>query len=202
MIHKLLSTILIGLISIASVAQEVGSLHKFNQFLSKNLQYSSELRSEKVQGPVTLLLSIDEQGSLKKSPSLIGGSEALAQEVFRIFELMEAQGTATILPSEIFGEEYLLSVEFKIQEPRNIGFYIPERPDSENRIIKKLNEQIQSNPYFPKFYQQRAEYFKSIGQDLLAELDEEKAKSLKAKELTTIVVVGYHSIHKKLLNGE
>lgn len=202
MIRKLLSTLLIGLISASTFAQESDPLQKFNQFLAKNLKYSSELRSDKIQGPVTLLLSIDQQGNLDKTPLLLGGSEELAEEVFQTLALLKDKETKALFPNETFGKEHLLTVEFKIVENQNTGFYIPERYDSESKILEKLNAQIQENPYFANFYEQRAEYFQNTGQSLLAELDLEKAKLLRNKELTNIVVVGYKSSHKKSLIGE
>ncbi|MCR9082273.1 MAG: energy transducer TonB [Cyclobacteriaceae bacterium] len=202
MIRKLLSTLLIGLISASTFAQESDPLQKFNQFLAKNLKYSSELRSEKIQGPVTLLLSIDQQGKLDQTPLLLGGSEELAEEVFQTLALLKDEETKALFPNETFGKEHLLTVEFKIVENQNTGFYIPERYDTESKILEKLNAQIQENPYFANFYEQRAEYFQNTGQSLLAELDLEKAKLLRNKELTNIVVVGYESSHKKSLIGE
>lgn len=199
MIRKLLSTLLIGLISASTFAQESDPLQKFNQFLAKNLKYSSELRSEKIQGPVTLLLSIDQQGNLDKTPLLLGGSEELAEEVFQTFALLKDKETKALFPNETFGKEHLLTVEFKIVENQNTGFYIPERFDSESKVLKKLNQQIQENPYFPNTYQERAEYYESTGQNLLADLDREKAKLLAERELSQVMVVGYSAIHKKSL---
>jgi hypothetical protein len=199
MIRKLLSTLLIGLISASSFAQDSDPLQKFNQFLAKNLKYSSELRSEKIQGPVTLLLSIDPQGELDKTPLLLGGSEELAQEVFQTLALLNGKESKALFPDETFGKEHLLSVEFKMVENQNTGFYIPERYDTESKILEKLNAQIQENPYFAKSYKKRAEYYESTGQNLLAELDREKAELLEERELSQIMVVGYSSIHKKSL---
>ncbi|WP_026948063.1 energy transducer TonB [Algoriphagus marincola] len=199
MIRKLLSTLLIGLISASTFAQESDPLQKFNQFLAKNLKYSSELRSEKIQGPVTLLLSIDQQGNLDKTPLLLGGSEELAEEVFQTLALLKDKETKALFPNETFGKEHLLTVEFKIVENQNTGFYIPERYDTESKILEKLNAQIQENPYFANFYEQRAEYFQNTGQSLLAELDSEKAKLLAERELSQVMVVGYSAIHKKSL---
>ncbi|MDE0561520.1 hypothetical protein OU792_16100 [Algoriphagus sp. NF] len=199
MIRKLLSTLLIGLISASTFAQESDPLQKFNQFLAKNLKYSSELRSEKIQGPVTLLLSIDQQGNLDKTPLLLGGSEELAEEVFQTLALLKDKETKALFPNETFGKEHLLTVEFKIVENQNTGFYIPERFDSESKVLKKLNQQIQENPYFPNTYQERAEYYESTGQNLLADLDREKAKLLAERELSQVMVVGYSAIHKKSL---
>lgn len=202
MIRKFLSTLLLGLISASTFAQESDPYSEFNQFLAKNLRYAQEFRAEKVQGPVTVLLSINENGDLKNAPILVGGSETLAQEVFRTLDLMEAKGTASLIPEEAFGKEYLLTVQFKMVKNQNTGFYIPERYDTESKILEKLNAQIQKNPYFANFYEQRAEYFQNTGQSLLAELDLEKAKLLRNKELTNIVVVGYESSHKNSLIGE
>ncbi|MBY5951576.1 energy transducer TonB [Algoriphagus marincola] len=199
MIRKLLSTLLIGLISASTFAQESDPLQKFNQFLAKNLKYSSELRSEKIQGPVTILLSIDQQGNLDKTPLLLGGSEELAEEVFQTLALLKDKETKALFPNETFGKEHLLTVEFKIVENQNTGFYIPERFDSESKVLKKLNQQIQENPYFPNTYQERAEYYESTGQNLLADLDREKAKLLAERELSQVMVVGYSAIHKKSL---
>lgn len=199
MIRKLLSTLLIGLISASTFAQESDPLQKFNQFLAKNLKYSSELRSEKIQGPVTLLLSIDQQGNLDKTPLLLGGSEELAEEVFQTLALLKDKETKALFPNETFGKEHLLTVEFKIVENQNTGFYIPERFDSESKVLKKLNQQIQENPYFPNTYQERAEYYESTGQNLLADLDREKAKLLAERELSQVMVVGYSANHKKSL---
>ncbi len=199
MIRKLLSTLLIGLISASTFAQESDPLQKFNQFLAKNLKYSSELRSDKIQGPVTLLLSIDQQGNLDKTPLLLGGSEELAEEVFQTLALLKDKETKALFPNETFGKEHLLTVEFKIVENQNTGFYIPERFDSESKVLKKLNQQIQENPYFPNTYQERAEYYESTGQNLLADLDREKAKLLAERELSQVMVVGYSAIHKKSL---
>lgn len=199
MIRKLLSTLLIGLISASTFAQESDPLQKFNQFLAKNLKYSSELRSEKIQGPVTLLLTIDQQGNLDKTPLLLGGSEELAEEVFQTLALLKDKETKALFPNETFGKEHLLTVEFKIVENQNTGFYIPERFDSESKVLKKLNQQIQENPYFPNTYQERAEYYESTGQNLLADLDREKAKLLAERELSQVMVVGYSAIHKKSL---
>lgn len=199
MIRKLLSTLLIGLISASTFAQESDPLQKFNQFLAKNLKYSSELRSEKIQGPVTLLLSIDQQGKLNKTPLLLGGSKELAEEVFQTLALLKDKETKALFPNETFGKEHLLTVEFKIVENQNTGFYIPERYNSESKVLKKLNQQIQENPYFPNTYQERAEYYESTGQNLLADLDREKAKLLAERELSQVMVVGYSAIHKKSL---
>ncbi|WP_100628852.1 hypothetical protein [Algoriphagus formosus] len=200
--RQILSTILVVAFSIAGFAQESNPYSEFNKFLAKNLRYAQEFRAEKVQGPVTLLLSLDENGDFNKEPILVGGSETLAQEVFRTLDLMEAKGTASLIPEEAFGKEYLLTVQFKMVKNQNTGFYIPERYDTESKILEKLNAQIQENPYFANFYEQRAEYFQNTGQSLLAELDLEKAKLLRNKELTNIVVVGYESSHKKSLIGE
>lgn len=199
MIRKLLSTLLIGLISASTFAQESDPLQKFNQFLAKNLKYSSELRSEKIQGPVTLLLSIDQQGNLDKTPLLLGGSEELAEEVFQTLALLKDKETKALFPNKTFGKEHLLTVEFKIVENQNTGFYIPERYDSESKVLKKLNQQILENPYFSNFYNKRAEYYESTGQNLLADLDREKAKLLAERELSQVMVVGYSAIHKKSL---
>ncbi|WP_288369578.1 hypothetical protein [uncultured Algoriphagus sp.] len=200
--NLLIALILFATSSVASIAQESNPYSEFNKFLAKNLRYAQEFRAEKVQGPVTLLLSLDENGDFNKEPILVGGSETLAQEVFRTLDLMEAKGTASLIPEEAFGKEYLLTVQFKMVKNQNTGFYIPERYDTESKILEKLNAQIQENPYFANFYEQRAEYFQNTGQSLLAELDLEKAKLLRNKELTNIVVVGYESSHKKSLIGE
>jgi hypothetical protein len=200
--NLLIALILFATSSVASIAQESNPYSEFNKFLAKNLRYAQEFRAEKVQGPVTLLLSLDENGDFNKEPILVGGSETLAQEVFRTLDLMEAKGTASLIPEEAFGKEYLLTVQFKMVKNQNTGFYIPERYDTESKILEKLNDQIQENPYFANFYEQRAEYFQNTGQSLLAELDLEKAKLLRNKELTNIVVVGYESSHKKSLIGE
>jgi len=200
--NLLVTLILFATYSVATIAQESIDYSEFNKFLSKNMRYAQEFRAEKVQGPITLLLSIDENGDFKKAPKLVGGSETLAQEVFRTLDLMEAKGTASLMPEEVFGKEYLLTVQFKMIENQNTGFYIPERYNTESKILEKLNSQIQENPYFANFYEERAEYFQNTGQSLLAELDLEKAKLLRNKELTNIVVVGYESSHKKSLIGE
>ncbi|WP_289028948.1 hypothetical protein [uncultured Algoriphagus sp.] len=197
--NLLIILILFATTTAASIAQESNDYSEFNQFLAKNLKYSSELRSEKIQGPVTLLLTIDQQGNLDKTPLLLGGSEELAEEVFQTLALLKDKETKALFPNETFGKEHLLTVEFKIVENQNTGFYIPERFDSESKVLKKLNQQIQENPYFPNTYQERAEYYESTGQNLLADLDREKAKLLAERELSQVMVVGYSAIHKKSL---
>ena len=199
--NLLVTLILFATYSVATIAQESIDYSEFNKFLSKKPAICSGISCRKSARTYHAFCFPSMKTEIsKKAPKLVGGSETLAQEVFRTLDLMEAKGTASLMPEEVFGKEYLLTVQFKMIENQNTGFYIPERYNTESKILEKLNSQIQENPYFANFYEERAEYFQNTGQSLLAELDLEKAKLLRNKELTNIVVVGYESSHKKIFN--
>lgn len=184
----------------STFAQESSPMREFNQFLAKNLKYDSELRHERIQGPVTVSLNINEKGELKNQPELVGGNEDLAQEVYLSIEKMEAEGISKFIEPEFFGKEVLVSVEFKLSESNRTGFYVPNTPENENKELEKLNIAIDENPYFAPNYIKRAEFYEHMGKKVQAQLDTEYAELLKEKNISTIVVVGYISndIQRKL----
>ncbi|WP_026955847.1 hypothetical protein [Algoriphagus vanfongensis] len=187
--------------SAMTFAQDCEGICQFNQFMSKNLKYGQEIRADKIQGPVTFSLNIDEQGQLKNKPELIAGNELLAEEVFATLNLMDQENTIQHLGSEYYGKEFLMTVEFKLSTAKETGFYVPQ--ESDRQYLDKLNKKIDANPYFPKYYRERAEFYEVKGKKLLAELDQEKAELLKEKEITSIVVVGYLADpRRKSLNSE
>jgi len=99
---------------------------------------------------------------------------------------------------EYFGQEYLLTVQFKLAGTEKTGFYIPERSESAARVLERLNRKIAENPYFVNYYKERAAFYENMGNSILADLDKKQAELLESKQLTTILVVGYGSRSKSL----
>ncbi|SFO08679.1 hypothetical protein SAMN04488519_103370 [Algoriphagus ornithinivorans] len=184
--------------SLGSMAQNSEGIHEFNKFMSKNLQYGSELRSERIEGPVTFVIQFDESGKLKQNPMLVAGNKMLEEEVTRTFDKLIAEGSPALVGPEYFGQEYLLTVQFKLAGTEKTGFYIPERSESAAHILEKLNKKIAENPYFVNYYKERAAFYENMGNSILADLDKKQIELLESKQLTTILVVGYNSTRKSL----
>lgn len=198
---KLLAiTLFMFSVAFSSFAQESNPMREFNMFMSKNLKYGTELRSESIEGPVTISLNIDEKGELKNQPELVAGNELLAEEVFASLDKMEDEGFSQFIKSDLYGKEVLVSVEFYLSKGKKTGLNIPKPPVNEKTELEKLNKAIAKNPYFPKYYLERAEYYDYLGKKVQAQLDTEYAELLKEKNISTIVVVGYQSndIQRKL----
>ncbi|SDD20949.1 hypothetical protein SAMN04488104_101916 [Algoriphagus faecimaris] len=182
------------LIGIAT-AQEAKVNQKFNEFLSKNLHYSKELRGNEVQGAVSALLTFDSEGKIASTPEILAGDEQLAEEVIRVVQLMQVENKADLITSEYNGQGLILNVEFRISSGNSQQINLP---NTELKILKNLNSKISKNPYFPSYYLERARLYDELDKRTLAHLDRAFYRELKEKELSTVVVVGYKASHKKL----
>lgn len=182
------------LIGIAT-AQEAKVNQKFNEFLSKNLHYSKELRGNEVQGAVSALLTFDSEGKIASTPEILAGDEQLAEEVIRVVQLMQVENKADLITSKYNGQGLILNVEFRISSGNSQQINLPT---TKLKILKNLNSKISKNPYFPSYYLERARLYDELDKRTLAQLDRAFYRELKEKELSTVVVVGYKASHKKL----
>lgn len=182
------------LIGIAT-AQEAKVNQKFNEFLSKNLHYSKELRGNEIQGAVSALLTFDSEGKIASTPEILAGDEQLAEEVIRVVQLMQVENKADLITSKYNGQGLILNVEFRISSGNSQQINLPT---TKLKILKNLNSKISKNPYFPSYYLERARLYDELDKRTLAQLDRAFYSELKEKELSTVVVVGYKASHKKL----
>ncbi|MGM0943736.1 MAG: hypothetical protein ACQEW9_01055 [Bacteroidota bacterium] len=182
---------LIGIVT----AQEAKVNQKFNEFLSKNLHYSKELRGNEIQGAVSALLTFDSEGKIASTPEILAGDEQLAEEVIRVVQLMQVENKADLITSKYNGQGLILNVEFRISSGNSQQINLPT---TKLKILKNLNSKISKNPYFPSYYLERARLYDELDKRTLAQLDRAFYSELKEKELSTVVVVGYKASHKKL----
>ena len=173
-----------------------------NKFLSKNLMYPIEARSNEVEGLVVIQATFDEQGQPTKT-TVISGNDLLAEEVTRTVTALTQNWNPEYLGDRPKAESYLMSFQFKIVKEENSSTKIKQMPMNEYADLmqnpeKQLNHGLENNPYNFKLYQERAELYTSLNLPVLAEKDLMLAEYFKQKMLTEVVIVGYQVKNKGL----
>jgi len=200
----LLAFFFLGLISTStSFAQESeDATHEMNQFLSKNLRYPTETRSNDLQGTVIIQATFDQLG-FPLTTTVISGDELLAAEVVRTVSALTENWKPEYLGDINKGDSYLLSFQFKISRDRltnqihQIGPLKDKSLLTEN-LEKQLTSKLEANPYNFKLYEERAELYKNLNLPILAEKDLMLADYFKNKMLTQIMIIGYQVKDKSL----
>lgn len=193
--NLLFSVLTFFIVITASWAQEIKATDHFNEDLRKNLKYPGELRSNEIQGPVSLLIGFDQEGKINSVPEVLAGNENLAAEVIRVLRLVQAENKTNMVGKEYYGQELIMNVKFRLTPSNSRQIRLPI---TEQTVLKDLNEKIAQNPYFPSYYLERAKFYEEMEKTTLAELDRTFYHELKEKELTNVVVVGYQPSDKKL----
>ncbi|WP_297338493.1 hypothetical protein [Algoriphagus sp.] len=193
--NYLLSLLSFSILISTSWAQGTKATENFNSFLRKNLKYPSELRTNEIKGPVSMLIEFDQEGKINSAPEVLAGNENLAEEIIRVLHQLESENKTELVAEDYFGQELILNVNFKITSGNSQQIKLPI---SEEKIWKDLNQKISQNPYFPAHYLERARFYEELEKTTLAELDRAFYQKLKETEMTDIVVVGYQTSHKKL----
>ncbi|MFC3416336.1 hypothetical protein [Algoriphagus hitonicola] len=193
--NLLLSLLSFFIVVSASSAQGVKANENLNEDLRKNLKYPDELRSNEIQGPVSLLIGFDQEGKINSAPEVLAGNENLAEEVIRVLHLVQSGKSTDLVAEDYYGQDLILNVNFRITSGNSQQINLPI---TEQKILKDLNEKIAQNPYFPSYYLERAKLYEEMEKTTLAELDRAFYHELKEKELTNVVVVGYQTSDKKL----
>lgn len=173
-----------------------------NQFLSKNLRYPAEARSNGIQGIVILQATFDELG-LPLTTTIISGDELLAAEVTRTVSMLTENWKPEYLGERATGDSYLMSFQFKISKdshntrihqiiPLKDQFLATESPE------KQLTSRLEANPYNFKLYEDRADLYSKLNMHVLAQKDLLLADYFKNKTLAQLVIVGYETKNKDL----
>lgn len=191
---------LIGVSS--SFAQSSDSRFEMNRLLSKNLKYPTELRHSDTQGMVVISIEVDQRGIMTGAYELLSGDLAFEEEIERNVQLLKENWNPSYLAGKDFGQEYLLSFDFKLSKgnafPPN-PFLTSSQQVKEISPLEAVNQALKENPYSPKLYTNRAEILENEGLQLRAEMDLNQAEFLRQKMLTEIVIVGYTSPGPKSL---
>jgi len=199
----LASFLLVFLTSSVLFAQENADVaHEMNKFLSKNLMYPIEARSNEVEGLVVIQATFDEQGQLIKT-TVVSGNDLLAEEVTRTVTALTQNWNPEYLGDLPKADSYLMSFQFKIVKEENSSTKIKQMPMNEYADLlqnpeKQLNHGLEKNPYNFKLYQERAELYTSLNLPVLAEKDLMLAEYFKQKMLTEVMIVGYQVKNKSL----
>jgi hypothetical protein len=200
----LLALLFFGLISTSTIfAQESADVaDEMNQFLSKNLRYPTEARSNGIQGTVILQATFDELG-FPLTTTVISGDELLSAEVMRTISALTENWKPEYLGDRNKGESYLLSFQFNISKdrsPTQIHQIVPLKDQSllAESDEKQLTSGLEANPYNFKLYEARAELYSTLNLPVLAEKDLILADYFQNKMLTQLVIVGYEVKDKSL----
>jgi len=200
----LLALLFLGLISTSTIfAQESADVaDEMNQFLSKNLRYPTEARSNGIQGTIILQATFDELG-FPLTTTVISGDELLSAEVMRTISALTENWKPEYLGDRNKGESYLLSFQFKISKdrsPTQIHQIVPLKDQSllAESDEKQLTSGLEANPYNFKLYEARAELYSTLNLPVLAEKDLILADYFQNKMLTQLVIVGYEVKDKSL----
>jgi hypothetical protein len=199
----LASFFLVFLTSSVLFAQENSDRRQdMNKFLSKNLMYPIEARSNEVEGLVVIQVIFDEQGQ-PINTTVISGNDLLAEEVTRTVTALTQKWNPEYLGDRPKADSYLMSFQFKIVKEDHSSTTIKQMPMKEYADLmqnpeKQLNHGLENNPYNFKLYQERAELYTSLNLPVLAKKDLMLAEYFKKKMLTEIVIVGYQVKNKSL----
>lgn len=186
--------VLIFLFSISGAfAQTYGASQEMNMLLSKNLKYPAELRQSDTQGMVVISIKIDQKGYMTDYEFLSGDS-GFEGEINRTLSILKENWNPSFLEDKTYNQEYLMSFDFKLSK----GKQFPPNPFTSTGVnsnpitpLETVNQALKESPFSPKLYTYRAEILEANGKQLLSEMDFIKAKFLKDKMLTEIVIVGY-----------
>ncbi|WP_373396143.1 energy transducer TonB [Algoriphagus halophilus] len=185
--------VLLFFVGIGVFAQNSDGAAPMNQMLSKNVKYPTKARTENVTGFVTLSISIDEAGFPKGDPIVYSSHPELSEEVLRTYALVREKWNPDFLDGKKTNEDYLMTFEFRLSQGREFiknplaKYMKPQEVDH----LEVLNKAIEENPYSPKLYKERGEYYYMIGENWLSKLDFNQSSFLKKQELTNIVIIGY-----------
>ncbi|WBL42736.1 energy transducer TonB [Algoriphagus halophytocola] len=198
--HLLTLIACLGFISTAAFAQSPAGVLEMNKLFSKNLKYSTEARNADIQGTVLLSIEIDDQG-YPANVKVLEGNPILVEEVQDTYTKVEENWKPAYLGDKAFGQEYLLAVKFKMQEPQKDPrdpFTVTAHAKKKPVTIEDYTERIAESPLDAGLYERRANLYEFQGQKLLAEMDRNQVAFLKDKFLTQIVVVGYGPQYRSL----
>lgn len=194
--------VLIFLFSVSGAfAQDSQGSQEMNRLLSKNLKYPGELRTQEVSGPVVISIKVDQNGDMA-SYEYLSGNVGFEDEINRTMSIMKEKWDPSFLEGKSFDQEYLMSFEFRLSK----GGQFPPNPFISSAANSKpidpleaVNLALDENPYSSKLYSNRAEILKEDGKQFLSEMDQSKARFLKSKMLTEVVIVGYVATGPKKL---
>jgi len=186
----------------SSFAQAPSSSPELTKFLSKNLRYPTDLRQANVEGPVIIMIQIDPKGDMTGEYQFLSGDPAFKNEMARTVKILKENWDSSFLDDKNYNQEYLMSFQFKLSKGQEFSPNPFTKTSKELKPISPLetvNLAITNNPFSPTLYEQRAEIFKSKGNSMLAEMDQNQAQFLKNKFITEIVIVGFPTYGPKSL---